>query len=181
MATKIQLQVPVYMVFVCIQFDCEFWFHLSVCLLFAFWYSWLNAVRRDAVVLARLCIVFFVMRPMMHENFAALFSFRWQSGNRPPTYRNQPIRNGIARVQFFVYLFFCDIRWNVMTKPVGYLKEHMSFWSMPERDRCVWWIHRHTHHATTPIAEHNMCHSAIESGGPTEHNSMFDLLLCIIV
>lgn len=124
----------------CIQLDGGLWFHFKsfCCLLFA-------AVCRDAVVLS---VVFAFVCSVSHVQWCIKIrspfsaAFRWQSDNAP----SQPmhIRIGWNRCDnrtraifvYFIFIFRCAIRhspfaWIVMTKTFGYLKGHMSFWSMP--------------------------------------------------
>lgn len=147
MATKIHVHSrSLYMVFVCIQFDGELWFHFrcvsSVCAL----------ALLNAVVLARLCIVFFIMRPMMHKNSQPFFVplAIWQAANLTG-------KRDRTRAIFRLYIIFLRHSMKCYDKTSWILKRTHVF-LINARMRSVRLMNSQAHaHATTPIAGRNMC------------------------
>lgn len=110
----------------------------SVVLLFAF----CCRLSRCRCPVCRVCIcVFCISCPMMHKNSQPFFRSvplaiwqRAQSTYAYP-YRVKSLWQSDA-CNFRLFYFYFSVRhspfaWIVMTKTFGYLKGHMSFWSMP--------------------------------------------------
>lgn len=120
-----------------------------------FLFAFCCRLSRCRCPVCRVCIwMFCISCPMMHKNSQPFSTFRWQCGNAP----SQPIhirigwnRNDNRTRAIFVYFIFISrcapFAWIVMTKTFGYLKGHMSFWSMPAKSLRL--TNAHTHASTS--------------------------------
>lgn len=139
------------MVFVCIQFDCELWFHFRcVCVLFAFWCSWMPLSSLVCALCSLSCVQWCIK--IRSPFFVPLAIWQTATDNH-----SQPIhKRDRTRAIFRLYSIFLRHSMKCYDKTSWILKRTHVF-LINARMRSVRLMNSQAHaHATTPIAERNM-------------------------